>query len=67
MCDIDVMSQEELITYESIVQGATQEYRNFVNLKRWELATRKEKSKFQPSLPRAYIVVIDQSINNPLN
>ena len=53
VCDMDVISQEELITYESLVQEATQEHRDFVDSKRWELATSKEKSQDQPSLPKA--------------
>ena len=40
-CDMDVISQEYLITYESIVQEATREYRDLVDSKRWELATSK--------------------------
>ena len=34
--------------------------------KRWEPATIKEKSQDQPSLPKAYTVVIEQSINKAL-
>ena len=41
VCDVDVISQEELITYESLVQEATHEYRDLVDSKRWEPATRK--------------------------
>ena len=33
--DMDVISQEDLITYESLVQEATQEYHNPVDSKRW--------------------------------
>ena len=53
VCDMDVISQEDLITYESLVQEATQEYRDLVDSKRWEPATSKEKSQDQPSLPKA--------------
>ena len=53
VCDIDVLSQEDLITYESRVQEARQEYRDLVDSKRWEPATSKEKSQDQPSLPKA--------------
>ena len=31
VCDIDVISPEELITYESLVQETTHEYCNLVN------------------------------------
>ena len=31
VCDIDVISQYELITYESLVQEATQEYHDLVD------------------------------------
>ena len=48
VCDMDVPSQEDLITYESLVQKATQEYRDLVDSKRWEPATSKEKSQYQP-------------------
>ena len=48
VCDMDVLSQEDLITYESIVQEATQEYRDLVYSKRWEPATSKEKPQNQP-------------------
>ena len=34
VCDMDVISQEDLITYESLVQEATQEYRDLVDSKR---------------------------------
>ena len=39
--DMDVISQEDLITYESLVQEATQEYHYIVDSKRWKLATSK--------------------------
>ena len=41
VCDMDVISQEDLITYESLVQEATQEYRDLVDSKWWEPDTRK--------------------------
>ena len=63
---MDVISQEDLITYESLVQEATREYRNLVDSKWWEPATSKEKSQDQPSLPKAYTVAIEQSINKAL-
>ena len=66
VCDMDVLSQEDLITYESLVQEATREYRDLVDSKRWEPATRKEKSQDQPLLPKAYTVAIEQSINKAL-
>ena len=63
---MDVLSQEDLITYESLVQEATREYRNLVDSKQWEPATSKETSRDQPSLPKAYTVDIEQSINKAL-
>ena len=66
VCDMDVLSKEDLITYESTVQEATREYRDLVDLKRWEPATSKEKSQDQPFLPKAYTVAIEQSINKSL-
>ena len=63
VCDMDVISQEDIITYKSLVKEATQEYRDLVDSKRWEPATSKEKSQYQRSLPKAYTVVIDQLIN----
>ena len=39
VCGVDVISQEDLINYESLVQEAMCEYRNLVDLKRWEPAT----------------------------
>ena len=57
---MDVLSQEELITYEYLVQEATREYHNIVASKRWEPATSKEKSQDQPSVQRAYTVAIEQ-------
>ena len=60
VCEMDVISQEDLITYESLVQEATREYRNLVNSKRWEPTTSKEKSQDQPSLQKAYTVAIEQ-------
>ena len=53
VCDMDVLSQEDLITYESLVQEALLEYRDLVDSKRWELATSKVKYQDQPSLPKA--------------
>ena len=53
MFDMDVISKEELVTYESLVQETTQEYRNIVDSKWWEPATKKEKSQDQLSLPKA--------------
>ena len=63
---MDVLSQEDLITYEFLVQEAQREYRDLVDSKRWEPATSKEKSQDQPSLPKAYTVAIEQSINEAL-
>ena len=60
------ISQEYLITYESLVQEAMREYRDLVDSKRWEPATSKEKSQDQPSLPKAYTVAIEHSINKAL-
>ena len=34
VCDMDVISQEDLITYESLVQEATREYRDLADSKR---------------------------------
>ena len=59
VCDMNVISQEDLITYEYLVQEATREYRDLVYSKRWESATSKEKSQYQPSLPKAYTVEIE--------
>ena len=63
---MDFLSQEDLITYESLVQEATQKYRDLVDSKRWEPATIKEKSQDQPSLRKAYTVAIEHSINKAL-
>ena len=41
MCDMDAISQEELISYESLVQYATDEYHNLFNSKQWETVTGK--------------------------
>ena len=54
VCDMDVISQEDFITYEPLVQEATQEYRDLVDSKRWKPDTSKEKSQDQPSLPKSY-------------
>ena len=64
---MDVLSQEYLISYESLVQEATREYRNLVDSNRWEPATSKEKSQDQPSLPKTYNVVIERSTNKALD
>ena len=63
---MDVILQEDIITHDSLVQEATREYRNLVDSNWWEPATSKEKSQFKPSLPKAYIVVIEQLINKDL-
>ena len=67
VCDMDVISQEDLITYDSLVQEAWRGYRDIVGSKRWEPATSSEKSQDQPSLPKSRTVVIEQSINQALN
>ena len=67
VCDIDVLSQEDLITYESLVQEDTQEYRDLVDSKWWEPATIKEKYQDQHSILKADTVAIEQSINKALN
>ena len=41
VCDMDVLSQEDLITHEYLVQEATREYSDLVDSKRWEPATSK--------------------------
>ena len=56
---MDVISQEDLITYESLVKEAKQEYHDLVDSNWWEPATSKEKSQDQPSLPKAYTVAIE--------
>ena len=66
VCYMDIISQEDIITYESLVQEAIQEYRNIVDSKRWELATSKEQSPDKPSLTKAYTVAIEQLINKYL-
>ena len=60
VCDMYVISQEDIITYESLVQEATREYRYIVDSKQWKPANSKEKSQEQPSLPKAYMVSIEQ-------
>ena len=66
VCDMDVLSQEDIITYGSLVKEATREYRDLVDSKQWEPATSKEKSQYQPFLPKAYTVAIEQLINKAL-
>ena len=63
---MDVISQEDFITYESLVKEATREYRDLVDSKRWEPTTSKEKYQDQTSLPKAYTVDIEQSTNKAL-
>ena len=63
---MEIIPTEDLITYESLVQEATCEYRELVDSKQWEPATRKEKSQGQPSLPNSYTVAIDQLVNKYL-
>ena len=66
VCDMDVLSQENIIIYESLVQEATRKYLNLVDSKQWEPATSKEKSRDQPSLTKSYTLSIEQSINMDL-
>ena len=63
---MDVISQEDLITYESLIQEDTQEYRYLVHSKHWELATIKENSQDQTSLPNVYTMFVEQSSNKAL-
>ena len=60
---MDVISQEYIITYESLVQEAAQEYHYLVYSKQWKPAISKEKSQYQPSLSKARTVAIEQLIN----
>ena len=62
VCGTDIISKEDLITYESLVKKATQEYDDLVDSKWWEPDTRKTKYQDQPSVPKAYTVDIKQSI-----
>ena len=39
VCDMDVISKEDITTYDYLVQEATREYRDIVDSKRWEPAT----------------------------
>ena len=48
VCYMDVISQEDLAAFESLVQEAEHEYRDIVDSKRWEPDTREEKSQDQP-------------------
>ena len=41
VCEINIVSPEELITYESLAQQAMCEYRDLVYSKRWEPASGK--------------------------
>ena len=62
-----VISKEDIITYKYLVQEATREYRDLVDLNWWEPTTSKEKYQDQPSLPNAYTVTIEQPIKKALN
>ena len=63
---MDVISREDIITYESLVQEDTREYRDLVDSKLWEPTTSKEIYQDQPSLPKAYTVDIENMINKAL-
>ena len=45
VCDMDVILQEDLITYDSLVQEAAREYRYIVDSKPWEPSTSKKSLK----------------------
>ena len=66
LCDMDVISPEDLITCQSLLQEATCEYRDLFYSKQWEPDTDKEKSQDQPSLPKSYTVAIEYSLNKSL-
>ena len=63
---MDVISPEELIAYEFLVQEVTREYHNLVNSKRWEPDIGKENSQYQPSLSKVYTVDIEYLVKNEL-
>ena len=48
---MDVIPQEKFITYESLVQEATYEYHEIVDLKRWKTNTVKYQSQEQLLIP----------------
>ena len=56
MWDFDVIKPEDLITYELIFQEAACEYHNHVDSKQREPSSRKYKSQYNPSLPKAYTI-----------
>ena len=41
MCDMDVISQEDTITYDFLLHEATHEYHDLVDSKWWEMDTGK--------------------------
>ena len=66
VCNMDVISQEDIINYESLVHEATWEYRNIVDSKRWKPPTSKENYQDQPSIPKSFTVAIEKSFNKDL-
>ena len=58
VCDMDIISPEDNITYASPVQEATREYHDIANSKRWEPATNNEKSQDQPLINKAHTAAI---------
>ena len=63
---MDVISPEEIITYEFLVQGATHKYGNIVDSEQWGTATGNKKSKYHHSLPKSYTMVIEKYLKKAL-
>ena len=60
VCDMDVISTEELCTYDYLVQYITCEYCNLVYSKRWEPDIGKDKYQDQTFLTKEYTVAIEK-------
>ena len=66
VCDMDIISPEELISYESLVQDSKLLYWYPVSSNRWEPVKSKDKFQDQPSLPKSHNLAIDHLVNKNL-
>ena len=64
--DLDVIQPQYIITHESLFQKSMREYCNLFDPNYLEYDVLKDKSQYQNSHPKYYIVAIDQSTNKAL-
>ena len=66
VCGMDVISLEDIITYESLVQDYMREYRNIVDSNQWKPTDSKENYQDEPLLLKTSTVSIEDPFNKTI-